>query len=724
MAIGIAISVIGIAVTIAILLLRKRKVRGAASLIVFSFALIIWACAYGFLLETHSGGSLWLAVVYLSATVTATAILTFILAYTNHAEWLGKWGIFLLCLEPLTTQILFWTNRWQGFFSTSYKLTNMGIVLTASPWYWMNATYSDGLVILALILLTQTFLNKSRRYILQSMTTVIGVFIPILTKILSLVVFALVLNLEPPLVSFALTGVLLVYSIYHFKLLDIAPIAREDVIESMSDGWMVMDLNNRIVDLNPAAEALVNVSREQAFGKPAEDILQNWPKLDQESSVREAEIKGSVRLQGELRYLSVRILPLIRPPEQLMGKVVLWRDITERRMSDNARQRARDEMFVLLHSISGSAFRTLSLEDFFAETSSQIMYSFQSQASLIFLLEENSSKAGTPGYYLAAHQGIPQNRLGHLSSSPRVAKIVSQVIESKEPFFVPDVLTDSRLPASMQQSGNKSLLLLPLTTGEQVLGVIGLIRKSGLAYGMDEITRLTIVAEELASFIRSDRQRQLAIALEERQRLFHDLHDSISQKLYGLVTLTEAAQAHLETGSSVQAAELSRIGENARQALKEMRLFLFQMKPVDLEHAGLVAALHDRLAAVEGRADIKARLLADDNIDLSLEKETMLYYIAQEALNNIMKHADAKSVTIFLKNRKTSVTLEVVDDGHGFDPKATGKGGMGLRIMQERATKADGQLTIKSTPGKGTKVIVKIGTTKIPRPSTREKNNE
>ncbi len=191
-------------------------------------------------------------------------------------------------------------------------------------------------MILALILLTQTFLHKSKQYMLQSITIVIGVFIPILTKILSLVIFALILNLEPPLVSFAITGILLVYSIYHFKLLDIVPIARGDVIESMSDGWMVLDINNRIVDLNPAAEALVRVSREQAFGQPAEDILQNWPKLEQEPSVRELEIKGSVRLHGELRYLSVRILPLIRPPEHLVGKVILWRDITERRMSDNA----------------------------------------------------------------------------------------------------------------------------------------------------------------------------------------------------------------------------------------------------------------------------------------------------------------------------------------------------------------------------------------------------
>ena len=710
MAIGIALTVIGIAVAITILVLLKRKVLGATSLIVFTCALTLWACAYGvLLLNSQSSGRFWLALVTLSATVTSTALLTFILAYTNHGEWLGKWGIFLLCLEPLATQVLFWTNR----YSTGYTITNSGIVLTSSLWYWINASYSDGLMILALILLTQTFRHKSKQYTLQSVTIIIGVFIPILTKILSLVFLILILNLEPPLVSFAIAGLLLAYSIYHFKLLDIVPIAREDVIERMSDGWMVLDLKNRIVDLNPAAEALVGVSREHAFGQPAEDILQNWPQLDQEPSIRELEIKGSVKLRGELRYLSVRILPLIRPPERLVGKVILWRDITERRMSDTARRRARDEMFVLLHSISGSAFRTLSLAEFLAEISSQIMYSFQSQASLIILLEDGRSKTGELKYYLASHQGIPQNKLDHLSSSPEVAKIMVQILESKEPFIIPDVSTDPRLPLSMQQSGNRSLLLLPLTAGEQVLGVIGLIRKSGLSYGMDEVTRLTIVAEELASFIRSDRQRQLAIALEERQRLYHDLHDSISQKLYGLFLLTEAAQASLEGGTPVQAAELSRIGENARQALKEMRLFLFQMKPVDLEHAGLVAALHERLAAVEGRADVKARLLADDDIDLSLEKETMLYYIAQEALNNIMKHADAKSVTILLKKRKTSVTLEVVDDGRGFDPKSTSKGGMGLRIMQERVAKLDGKITIKSALGKGTKITVRIGKNKI-----------
>ena len=724
MAIGISIAVIVVAVIIAILAFRKRKMRGGVSLIIFALALTAWACAYGILFfNLLPGGRLWLALVYLSATVTATALLTFILSYTNREEWLGKWGIFLLCLEPLVTQVLFWTNRMQGYFSTGYKITNTGIALSSSPWYWINAAYSDGLVILALVLLMQTFLHKSKQYVLQSMTIVIGIFIPILAKILSPIVNAFILNLEPPLVSFAITGILLVYGIYRFKLLDVALIARDDVIENMSDGWMVLDPSNRIVDLNPAAERLIRMSREQAFGQPAEDALQNWFKFDQEPSVRELEVKGSVIVNGELRYLSVRILPLIRPTGEQVGKVVLWRDISERRRTDNARQRARDEMFVLLHSISDTAFRTLSMNAFLAQAISQIAHSFQSQAGLVYLLEESRSKESTPNVYLAAQHGITEDMLIHLSASAGVNAILTQMLISKEPFLVPEVSVDSRLPPSMQSSGNKSLLMLPLITGEQVLGVIGLIRKSGLSFGKHEMTRLTIVAEELASFIRSDRQRQEALALEERQRLFRDLHDSISQKLYGLVTLTEAAQAKLETGSTVQSVDLSRIGENARQALKEMRLFLFQMKPVDLETKGLVGALNERLSSVEGRANIKTRVLTDDNINLTLEKETVFYQIALEALNNIIKHANAKSVDIILKKRNASIVLEVADDGCGFDSKAPGKGGMGLRIMQERVAKVDGKITIKSAPGKGTKVIATVGENKIPNP-TRNKGRK
>jgi PAS domain S-box-containing protein len=712
MATGLVLPIIGVAVGVLLLFLRQRKIRGAASLVVFSIALIIWACAYGILLYTtiyqlQSNDHFLLALVTLGATVTSTALLTFIIAYTSHEEWLNRWGILVLCLEPLTIQVLLWTNRWQ--------VTNTGILTNSSPWYWINASYSDGLMILALILLTQTFLNKPRQYMLQSITIVIAVFIPILTKIVSLAVFTFNLNLQLPLASFVITGGLLLYSIYRYKLMDIVPISRDMVVERMSEGWMVLDLNNRIVDLNPAAEVLLGVTREGVFGKPVEDHLQNWPMLGQEASVRDQEFQGSINVNGKLRYLNIRIQPLKHPDGTYAGTVVLWRDIAERRRVDNSRQLARDEMFILLHSIDDTAFRTVNQNDFLTESISQIVYAFRSQAGMIFLLEEAGSKAGPPRFFLAAHHGVARKELEHLSSSPEVARILTAVLHKPDTFFAPDVCADMRFPPGMQQSGVKSMLMQPLMAGEHVLGVICLVKKEETpAFGNGTMTRLAIVAEELASFIRNDRKRKQALAQEERRSLGRDLHDSISQKLYAVVQQTEAAQARLETGSTIQAVDLALIGESARQTLKEMRLFIFQMKPVDLEHKGLVAALNERLNAVEGRANMNARVLSDENIYLSLEKETVMYNIAVEALNNIMKHAEAKSVTILLKRRKSAVILEVVDDGCGFDTKVLGNGGMGLRGMQERLSTVDGKLTIRSAPGKGTKVIATVDENKIP----------
>ena len=726
MGIEIGIPALGIALVIGIMILRKRKIRGAISLIVFSCALIVWASAYCILrLGVQTGGPIWLGLSYLGATAAATALLAFVLKYTNNDEWLGKWGIVLLCLEPLLTQVLFWTSRWHPYFSTGYFLTKTGIALIPSPWYWINASYSDGLMILALILLTQTFLHKTTQYLLQSVMIGIGVLIPILIKIINLAINLPVPNLELPLFSFCITGALLVFAIYRFNLINITPIPRDVILETLSDGWMVVDMNDRIVDMNPAAETLLGVSREETFGQPAENIMENWPKPDQEPSVRELEIKGTLRLHGELRILSVRIMPMIRPPNRQIGKIVFWRNITERRKADNARQSARDEMFILLHSISEAAFRTLSLNDFLDETIIQIVLSFHSQAGLVFLKEGARPNGGRPKAYLASHYGISHSDLELLTSSPEFARIVANTIEKNEPFLVPDISTDPRLPPSVQQLGSSSILMLSLTTGEQEGGVICLIKDGESAFSQGEITRLGVVAEELASFIRSDRKRQKSIAQEERLSLVRDLHDSIAQKLYGVVTNTEAAQAVLENGAPVQAADLAKIGESARKAVKEMRLFLFQMKPVDLENKGLVGALTERLAAVEGRANIRARVLTDDNINLSLEKETILYYVALEALNNIIKHANnASIVTIHLKKRKASVILEVVDNGCGFDPKSTGNGGMGLRIMRERVNQVDGKVVIKSTPGKGTKVIATVSENKTPYAARKRETHE
>jgi len=128
-----------------------------------------------------------------------------------------------------------------------------------------------------------------------------------------------------------------------------------------------------------------------------------------------------------------------------------------------------------------------------------------------------------------------------------------------------------------------------------------------------------------------------------------------------------------------------------------------------LEEEGLVGALHLRLATVEGRSDVQVRLLADETIRLPLSVETELYYIAHEALNNILKHAHARSITVYLSREDGHIVLDVLDDGCGFDVAAARtNGGLGLKNQHERSRRIAGVLKITSLPGQGTRVRVSV----------------
>jgi PAS domain S-box-containing protein len=481
------------------------------------------------------------------------------------------------------------------------------------------------------------------------------------------------------------------------------------VVERMRDGWMMLDMQNRIVDLNPAAESVIGLPRERVFGQPAENILTDWSNIINKSECsKELDVRGRINLQNMWRYLNLRISPLVDLRGNQFGRLIVWRDITESKRVEEARQLARDEMFMLLHSISNAAGRAANIEEFLEDTIYQIVYSFKSQASGIFLVEENVNSSEPRRLTLSAQHGLSPELVEALSSLSEKEPLIGEILNSDIPLIIPDPKIISPISDSVLQDGFMSMVLMPIRVQHQALGIIALARNEIPFYCEDELARLNVVADEIATFIHSDRQRQLAIALAERQRLVRDLHDSTTQKLYGLLTLTEAAQAGIEMGSPGQLKPiLSRIGETARQALKEMRLFLYELQPVDLERDGLVSILNQRLTAVEGRADVKARLLSDETISLPLEKEVALYFIAQEALNNVLKHAKAKSVTVRLKQTKSNVRLEIEDDGNGFSPKKD-DGGMGMRNMKERASQVGGKLSISSIPGKGTKISATV----------------
>jgi PAS domain S-box-containing protein len=258
-----------------------------------------------------------------------------------------------------------------------------------------------------------------------------------------------------------------------------------------------------------------------------------------------------------------------------------------------------------------------------------------------------------------------------------------------------------------------AMLAVPLTVADEVYGCLKLFYSEPRAFSGEEVDLAVAFADQAALAIenaRLRRQAEEAAVLEERGRLARGLHDSVTQSLYSITLLAEGWK-RLDRAGRLEDSEdpLTELGALAQQALKEMRLMVHELRPPNLEEVGLLGALHQRLGAVEKRAGVDARLVADDVVELPPRVEEGLYRIAIEALNNALKHAGATSVTVRVRVDGDRVALEVMDNGRGFDVETLdARRGMGLPGMRERAEQLGGAFLVDSTPSEGTRVSVSL----------------
>jgi signal transduction histidine kinase len=198
-------------------------------------------------------------------------------------------------------------------------------------------------------------------------------------------------------------------------------------------------------------------------------------------------------------------------------------------------------------------------------------------------------------------------------------------------------------------------------------------------------------------------QAQELAALQERQHLARELHDSVSQALYGISLGAHTAREALESSDPEQAmASIEYVIALAEAGLAEMRALIFELRPESLETEGLVAALTKQVAVLRTRYKLMVDAALDDEPDISIEIKHALYRIAQEALHNIVKHARASTIALRLARQEKEIILQVRDNGRGFDPTGPFPGHFGVRSIQERVTKLGGTLKIESAPGQGT----------------------
>ena len=412
--------------------------------------------------------------------------------------------------------------------------------------------------------------------------------------------------------------------------------------------------------------------------------------------------------EGIVSYRDAVFAPLIQDGEAV-GFVELSTDATERVLAQQTleqRVQERTRELRALYDVLSAASASLELETVLQRSLDAVLDVMRCNVGAVHLLGEGGHLLN-----LAAGRGIPSELRSQISSVPVDSGLAGTVIQRGEPTLVRDIASSPLPLRSIPAAADQTYLGVPLRSRGRTLGVLSVLGEAGRHFADEEVALLIHIADEVGIAVENAqlyRQAEQLAVMRERQRLARELHDSVTQALYSLTLLSEAARRMAGSGELRQAQEpLYRLNAIAQQALKEMRLLVYELRPLVLKREGLVGALQHRLDAVEGRAGVEARLLVQGDVKLPSEVEEDLYRIAQEALNNALKHAAASAVTVTIHAEDQAVEIKVVDDGTGFDPQtANTGGGMGLTTMRERAEKMGARLQVESTPGQGTTVRV------------------
>jgi PAS domain S-box-containing protein len=316
----------------------QRAASGAIPLTVFLMGATIWSASYAVEIASTTLATklFWIRIEYIGIVLAPTMLLFLVLQYTGRDVNFRPWQHMLLAIEPTAVLILMWTNSAHGLIYQTWDLSFdgrlYGIEKTYGFGFWFHTIYSYLILVAGVILLILTYRKASSIYRSQTGILIAGALVPWVAN--ALYIFNLnpfpQLDLTP--FAFTITGLILVWGLYRFQLFNIKPVAREAIIESLTDGVIVLDVENRIADINPAARKIIPHSNQEVVGKSANEVFSTWPELvhylqnDSQTQTQVLLNDGDVQ-----RYFNLRISPVANRRGSFNGRSILLHEVTENR---------------------------------------------------------------------------------------------------------------------------------------------------------------------------------------------------------------------------------------------------------------------------------------------------------------------------------------------------------------------------------------------------------
>lgn len=507
-----------------------------------------------------------------------------------------------------------------------------------------------------------------------------------------------------------------------------ALLARDEaVLESLSDAVFVSDLAGNILYMNPAGLALYGFETLEAVQKPHAILRQQFEAFERDNRrvpperyplmrvIAGEQISGyemTLRRVGaaESRTLSYNGALAEDASGRPILAVVTARDVTERRRQEAELRRTRDELQILL-DVSSSLVSTLDLSRLLQLLVAKFKEVAGATAVSVLRL------AGDELLMVAYDGPAPREEALTVRLPAYAGFAFPRVIQAAAHVYVEDLESDSPLAQEWRRSalarqkemsaGFRSWLSLPLTVQGRVVGVVRLAHTRPNHFPPETIRLAAGIANQAAVALENaslHAETREAAIWGERERLARELHDSVSQILFGVDMATFSALTNLDKNLDLARERLQLAQTLNRAAQKEMRALIYELRSDTIATNGLVATLESAADALKERYALDLAYQLCPEPEVSLQVKESFYRVAVEALNNAGKHAPGGSVQLGLCADGDDLVLEVLDHGPGFDPQREYDGHLGLKSMQERATRIGAALTLQSAAGQGTRL--------------------
>jgi len=523
---------------------HRRATPGAVSFAFLSLAVAGWSLGYA--LELSSAAEslklFWAKTQYLGIAFVPLTWLTFALQYTGKAQWLTLRRRIFLTAWPLVMLLFVWTNERHGLIWNSVELSGPypALELTHGLGFWIHAVLSYVALLAGTFLLFRVLRRSPQLYRGQAGAILVGALAPWGGNVLYLSGLNPFPNLDPTPLAFSVTSLAFMIALSRLQLLEIVPIARDLIVESMYDAVLVLDNHNRLMDLNPAAQAIMGCPPAHLIGHPAQQILANWPDLVRRlQDVHPAQTEMALQVNGVTQHFDLRISPLYGRRGRLTGRLIVMSNISAYKRVTESLKRERKAF----HIIAEAAVHAADIPDLCRRVLGGLVETLNFDFGTVRLYNKHAQVleiTAVVGLSETAmrEKGVPPQPL----DDPR--HIAALVARTREAIFAPDVtrhpIIQTHAPR-LDELEIRALISWPILSADQeLLGVIHLIARTPMPIGEEERTFFGSAIETFANAI--ERKR----AEHEQQRLLVELRQSealAGRRAMQLTLLSDITQA-------------------------------------------------------------------------------------------------------------------------------------------------------------------------------------